>query len=118
RVLCVCVLFFFFFQAEDGIRDFHVTGVQTCALPIWWRERRARASTTCGSMATPRWVTWSCRWAGRRGARGARRPCRPTGPARGKIGRASCRERVEIAVGDVGCERQKEENEGKRRRHK
>src|SRR5690606_2702564 len=26
----------FFFQAEDGIRDFHVTGVQTCALPILW----------------------------------------------------------------------------------
>src|SRR5690606_40116463 len=26
---------FFFFQAEDGIRDFHVTGVQTCALPIY-----------------------------------------------------------------------------------
>src|SRR5690606_39378752 len=26
------------FQAEDGIRDFHVTGVQTCALPIWNRE--------------------------------------------------------------------------------
>src|SRR6266508_5252056 len=26
---------FFFFQAEDGIRDGHVTGVQTCALPIW-----------------------------------------------------------------------------------
>src|SRR5690606_35334936 len=25
----------FFFQAEDGIRDFHVTGVQTCALPIF-----------------------------------------------------------------------------------
>src|SRR5207253_6929857 len=29
----VCV---FFFQAEDGIRDGHVTGVQTCALPILW----------------------------------------------------------------------------------
>src|SRR5690606_40591802 len=29
-----CPLVFFFFQAEDGIRDFHVTGVQTCALPI------------------------------------------------------------------------------------
>src|SRR5439155_15039342 len=30
-----CVLLsFFFFQAEDGIRDGHVTGVQTCALPI------------------------------------------------------------------------------------
>src|SRR5207253_4748915 len=27
-------VFFFFFQAEDGIRDGHVTGVQTCALPI------------------------------------------------------------------------------------
>src|SRR5699024_11828119 len=26
---------FFFFQAEDGIRDRNVTGVQTCALPIW-----------------------------------------------------------------------------------
>src|SRR5690606_39568298 len=27
-------LLIYFFQAEDGIRDFHVTGVQTCALPI------------------------------------------------------------------------------------
>src|SRR5207302_3632297 len=30
----LCMRSFFFFQAEDGIRDFHVTGVQTCALPI------------------------------------------------------------------------------------
>src|SRR3989475_2675024 len=30
----ICVFFFFFFQAEDGIRDLTVTGVQTCALPI------------------------------------------------------------------------------------
>src|SRR2546430_17287037 len=29
-----CASFFFFFQAEDGIRDLTVTGVQTCALPI------------------------------------------------------------------------------------
>src|SRR5262249_59675838 len=29
-----CVVLFFFFQAEDGIRDWSVTGVQTCALPI------------------------------------------------------------------------------------
>src|SRR5256885_13138553 len=29
--------FFFFFQAEDGIRDYKVTGVQTCALPICGR---------------------------------------------------------------------------------
>src|SRR5205823_11410660 len=32
EVLCLCL--FFFFQAEDGIRDKLVTGVQTCALPI------------------------------------------------------------------------------------
>src|SRR5437660_2140718 len=31
----VLFYFFFFFQAEDGIRDGHVTGVQTCALPIY-----------------------------------------------------------------------------------
>ena len=34
----LCYLFFFF-QAEDGIRDIGVTGVQTCALPIWKRGR-------------------------------------------------------------------------------
>src|SRR2546430_6953431 len=33
--LCVC---FFFFQAEDGIRDLTVTGVQTCALPIFTEQ--------------------------------------------------------------------------------
>src|SRR5690606_39787152 len=36
---------YFFFQAEDGIRDFHVTGVQTCALPIYpgsWKCLRLR----------------------------------------------------------------------------
>src|SRR5699024_11629502 len=32
--LALCSLYFFFFQAEDGIRDRNVTGVQTCALPI------------------------------------------------------------------------------------
>src|SRR5690606_39977186 len=32
--LSIFIFSFFFFQAEDGIRDFHVTGVQTCALPI------------------------------------------------------------------------------------
>src|SRR3989454_12110764 len=35
-------LYFFFFQAEDGIRDYKVTGVQTCALPIYPRHQRAR----------------------------------------------------------------------------
>src|SRR3989441_5505022 len=39
--------FFFFFQAEDGIRDKLVTGVQTCALPIWRRRAvRLRARTS------------------------------------------------------------------------
>src|SRR6266404_6394031 len=52
--------FFFFFQAEDGIRDKLVTGVQTCALPIcergrsnvveldWWQSaERGRWKITC-----------------------------------------------------------------------
>src|SRR5438132_9247834 len=34
RLHCAVRLYFFFFQAEDGIRDHCVTGVQTCALPI------------------------------------------------------------------------------------
>src|SRR5256886_8851845 len=34
------VMFFFFFQAEDGIRDLTVTGVQTCALPIFFNQVR------------------------------------------------------------------------------
>src|SRR2546430_11445136 len=38
------LFFFFFFQAEDGIRDLTVTGVQTCALPIW---RLAHAGAHC-----------------------------------------------------------------------
>src|SRR2546426_9726600 len=37
----VCAVYFFFFQAEDGILDYKVTGVQTCALPI----SRVRAFT-------------------------------------------------------------------------
>src|SRR5256884_5533306 len=50
-------LFFFFFQAEDGIRDVAVTGVQTCALPIsGWRfpARRAnRQRCSCHSQQFP-----------------------------------------------------------------
>src|SRR5438067_5762551 len=42
-----CVLYFFF-QAEDGIRDRNVTGVQTCALPICRRvERRQAEASGC-----------------------------------------------------------------------
>src|SRR2546427_3276843 len=39
-VLYLFSCFFFFFQAEDGIRDLTVTGVQTCALPIYLGVRR------------------------------------------------------------------------------
>src|SRR5688572_31923940 len=41
------ILCFFFFQAEDGIRDLTVTGVQTCALPI----SRATNSQVCSGTA-------------------------------------------------------------------
>src|SRR5256885_8002360 len=34
-IIVFFIVFFFFFQAEDGIRDYKVTGVQTCALPIY-----------------------------------------------------------------------------------
>src|SRR5690606_13754555 len=44
----------FFFQAEDGIRDFHVTGVQTCALPIFKRlMRNQRLHSVCEEAACP-----------------------------------------------------------------
>src|SRR5947209_20371864 len=43
----VC-FFFFFFQAEDGIRDIGVTGVQTCALPIYSRSKSSAIRTTIG----------------------------------------------------------------------
>src|SRR5690349_22907587 len=39
-MLVFAFCFFFFFQAEDGIRDLYVTGVQTCALPILEGFRR------------------------------------------------------------------------------
>src|SRR5690606_32883547 len=51
---------FFFFQAEDGIRGFHVTGVQTCALPIFGARdeiaRRVPAGTNSHrlSLSVPR----------------------------------------------------------------
>src|SRR5258706_11994429 len=46
---------FFFFQAEDGIRDWSVTGVQTCALPI------SNSSSSKRAFATPPERWWPCR---------------------------------------------------------
>src|SRR5690348_17760331 len=65
----VSLFFFFFFQAEDGIRDGRVTGVQTCALPIWgsagsrtnfwtcrsWRASRSRTITGSREAARDIW---------------------------------------------------------------
>src|SRR5439155_2573612 len=48
---------FFFFQAEDGIRDGHVTGVQTCALPIL--RRAAGTFAALGLELGARRVRWS-----------------------------------------------------------
>src|SRR5688572_32478018 len=42
-------VFFFFFQAEDGIRDLTVTGVQTCALPISTLRETPSCSATCSA---------------------------------------------------------------------
>src|SRR5258708_17922487 len=46
-----CYAIFFFFQAEDGIRDDLVTGVQTCALPILMANPVADSITISGSFA-------------------------------------------------------------------
>src|SRR5688572_14844771 len=93
-----CLLFFFFFfQAEDGIRDLTVTGVQTCALPIWIRQGANLSWTPlCGC--------WSLLFA-RRQDTVAGPPTRRPYDRAGRlhllfsahhlqIGRASCRERV------------------------
>src|SRR5690606_39914054 len=103
----VLLLFVFFFQAEDGIRDFHVTGVQTRALPISldYYFRQCALRVTCVDLA-------------RMGLFLAAPPGSPAPVCRelirmvnafmftcGKIGRASCRERVEASVSGDGGER-------------
>src|SRR3989440_9603618 len=61
-LLCLC---FFFFQAEDGIRDLIVTGVQTCALPICpGSSRCAHGARPCGASRSDR--TPHRRWIQRR----------------------------------------------------
>src|SRR3989440_6817009 len=53
----------FFFQAEDGIRDLIVTGVQTCALPISWRSGGTTPARTRPRRRQPG-SGWSWPWAG------------------------------------------------------
>src|SRR5207245_5736711 len=105
-----------FFQAEDGIRDATVTGVQTCALPI------SLPDFTCGAIATtvsnitgtcpesrsgcaavlPLYGTCSMSMPAMALNSSAERCGAPPLP---EIGRASCRERVEVGVGRVALER-------------
>src|SRR2546430_8567976 len=96
RPVCVCGLFFFF-QAEDGIRDLTVTGVQTCALPIYEASGGADREV---ALALMREFTGQDLDGGV-----AVRPVVPLACVRGvdssedwtdsdQIGRASCRERV------------------------
>src|SRR5256885_4239238 len=49
----ISMIVFFFFQAEDGIRDYKVTGVQTCALPICPHEAVTQAGRRPVAAAVP-----------------------------------------------------------------
>src|SRR5690625_7611685 len=102
------MLLFFFCQAEDGIRDGHVTGVQTCALPISGRRPRpdgpAAPDDLVRAQLGPRLsppARTACRRRDLRRAAGAA----STDPAVGgpaEIGRATCRDRV-YSAGDGGA---------------
>src|SRR2546430_7782094 len=87
-------VFFFFFQAEDGIRDLTVTGVQTCALPIC-PSRDGKRRSWDWSGAVPCAAAWSKSWCSHRPLRTARWAAAAAAafPV-AEIGRASCRERV------------------------
>src|SRR3989440_9573292 len=90
-------IFFFFFQAEDGIRDLIVTGVQTCALPILARyEGDGRDSGKLAYEPGHRRELVAAAGVDREDERvHPLPPGRPQRvPERAKIGRASCRERV------------------------
>src|SRR5207237_6400091 len=92
----------FFFQAEDGIRDSSVTGVQTCALPI----SSSNAAPWLGSCTRARATAQRC--------------CSPPDSSAGrcvKIGRASCRERVEVTV-DAGPDEKGTSRMAQRRRER
>src|SRR5438105_10446859 len=81
--------FFFFFQAEDGIRDPLVTGVQTCALPIWRRRSRLPLPRR-NSRGRP---TGRCRTARRPMSPSPRRAPAPPGTRHAPRRRAAARDR-------------------------
>src|SRR5438034_4749076 len=101
------LLFFFFFQAEDGIRDHCVTGVQTCALPILLLAAEARFHHHLLAVMRPAFDK-------RRGCKHDRLACLGFHSSQMlivkevagiQIGRASCRERVWIGEGDDSLEK-------------
>src|SRR5690606_40785860 len=92
--VCTSCSFVFFFQAEDGIRDFHVTGVQTCALPISRdpcveRVARRAVDRQATHRAEPDLLALMAAGLAARAVAGGELVQR-----RGEIGRASCRESV------------------------
>src|SRR5438034_8824626 len=93
--------FFFFFQAEDGIRDHCVTGVQTCALPIWSCDPRNTDLAYSNGMAAARAAP------GHRAGRGSQLRC----PARD--GGSRRRLRPAIAPGEDRNSRSEERRVGK-----
>src|SRR5207249_7302271 len=98
-------VFLFFFQAEDGIRDRNVTGVQTCALPIYvepachrligFAEADLLVTRGLDIKFTHDWTDPDTRVSTDSRVR----------DSLGEIGRASCRERVEVSVGGGGVSR-------------
>src|SRR3712207_9163746 len=87
---------FIFFQAEDGIRDIGVTGVQTCALPIFSAavgSSMMRMRALCDSA-----LAISTRWRLPTESPPTSAPGLRSWMSSDEIGRASCRERVEISV--------------------
>src|SRR5206468_5370795 len=56
----ISILYLSFFQAEDGIRDLIVTGVQTCALPIWLRSKPMGFLPRLKRKSKPAAANWSC----------------------------------------------------------
>src|SRR2546430_14343408 len=104
---------FFFFQAEDGIRDLTVTGVQTCALPIYLGDRSSLGPTGCLLSADSQ----------RDCARARRSHDVPHDEITGghgllvveqgdvQIGRAACRGKGEISVGAGSIKKKKKDKE-------
>src|SRR5258708_14338847 len=94
--MCSVFCCFFFFQAEDGIRDDLVTGVQTCALPISQRSKSAMRDSASGLDAGPRSAATAASSSApsKRGAAAANGNPISDSVTRREIGRASCRERV------------------------